>query len=149
MSIKLFTSILLTACLAFIVHGRTIPRPFVPEGTSNFVLAEKWIRTELYLGLSRKGGTEVSEEAFQGFIDEIVTPRFPSGLTILEARGQWREEDSTVTKERSKVLVLIYPRSERRAANTKIEEIRTEYKKRFFQQSVLRVDMTEGIKVAF
>ncbi len=124
-------------------------RPYAPEKASGVDFTDKWIRTELYFGMSRKAGAEISEAEFEEFIDEIVTPRFPSGLTALDARGQWREDDSKVAKERSKVLVLIYPRSERRSANAKIEEIRTEYKKRFSQQSVLRLDMTKGVKAAF
>lgn len=149
MLIRCVASILLTGCFAFGVNAHSFHSPYTPDEASNVLIAGKWIRTELYFGMSRKGGAEVSEAEFQGFVDEVVTPRFPSGLTILDARGQWREDDSALAKERSKVLVLIYPRSERRSANTKIEEIRAEYKSRFTQQSVLRVDDTKGIKAAF
>jgi hypothetical protein len=109
----------------------------------------KYARTELYFGLSRKGGSNVSEREFQDFLNEVVTPRFPNGLTIIDARGQWRENDLTITKEPSKVVILFYTRKERRDAGRKIEEIRAEYKRRFSQQSVLRVDQTEKISVMF
>ena len=149
MLIRCVVSILLTGCFAYSVNAHSFHSPYTPKGAWNVHFAEKWIRTELYFGMSRKGGADISEAEFQGFVDEVVTPRFPSGLTILDARGQWREDDSTLAKERSKVLVLIYPRSERRSANTKIEEIRAAYKSRFTQQSVLRVDDTKGIKAAY
>ncbi len=123
-------------------------RPAVVHGRSA-ESSEKYVRTELYFGLNRKGSSEVSEEEFQRFIDDFVTPRFPDGLTILDARGQWRESDSTLTRERSKVLIVIYPRKHRRAAGAKIEEVRAEYKKRFAQSSVMRVDVGKSLKVSF
>jgi hypothetical protein len=132
----------------------TLALPATPSRATTVVLAgsvasAKYIRTELYFGMSRKGSTDISEVEFQRFIDEFVTPRFPEGLTILDASGQWREGNSTVTKERSKVMILVYLRNERRDAGRKIEEIRAEYKRKFSQQSVLRVDQTDNISVKF
>src|SRR5688572_30508352 len=132
----------------------TLALPATPSRATTVVLAgsvasAKYIRTELYFGMSRKGSTDISEVEFQRFIDEFVTPRFPEGLTILDASGQWREGNSTVTKERSKVMILVYLRKERRDAGQKIEEIRAEYKRKFSQQSVLRVDQTDNILVKF
>ena len=117
--------------------------------SATLAFAEKYIRTELYFGLSRKGGPDVTEKEFGDFVDDFVTPRFPGGLTILDAHGQWREDDAPITKERTKVLILIHQRNERHRSNTKIEEIRAEYKKRFSQQSVLRLDIRKGINVDF
>jgi hypothetical protein len=149
MSIRCIASIVLAACLA--VNALGLPFAELNGGVSGSAtaFAEKYIRTELYLGLSRKGGPDVNEAEFRIFIDEFVTPRFPSGFTVFDARGQWRENDGTITKEGTKVLILIYRRNERRPANEKIEEIRNEYKKRFSQQSVLRSDITKGVRVDF
>lgn len=113
------------------------------------IVAEKFIRTELYLGRDRKGSSEVTEGEFWLFIDEFVTPKFPKGLTVIDALGRWRGDGGILVSERSKVLVLIYPRKERRDADRKIEEIRAEYKRRFSQDSVLRLDQTKGISVLF
>ena len=82
-------------------------------------------------------------------MDEIVTPRFPEGLTILGAMGQWRGKDGSIAREETKVLVLLYSRKVRRAVNPKIEEIRSEYKKRFRQESVMRIDITKSVSVSF
>jgi hypothetical protein len=49
-------------------------------------------------------------------------------------------------KENSYVLVLLYPFTNRKA-NRDIEEIRTDYKSQFHQESVLRADSLE--KVSF
>ena len=99
---------------------------------------EALARTELFFGLSRRGGV-VSEEEFQDFVEEYVTMRFPDGLTLLTGAGQFRDRAGVTTTEKAKLLILLYPlRAER--ASERIEEIRTEYKRRFEQQSVLRAD---------
>jgi hypothetical protein len=97
-----------------------------------------WHRTELYFGRNRPGG-EVTEEEFQHFLDVEVTKRFPDGLTLLSGLGQFREQSGAITQEKSKILILLYPLTDRQA-NGLIEEIRQAYKDQFQQSSVLRVD---------
>jgi hypothetical protein len=82
----------------------------------------------------------VSPEEFQSFLDVVVTPCFPDGLTMLTGKGQFRESDGQIVQETSFVLVLLYPREARQESNLKIEAIRTLYKSHFLQESVLRVD---------
>jgi hypothetical protein len=98
---------------------------------------EVFHRTELYFGRNRPGG-EVTEAEFAQFLDVEVTKRFPDGLTLLDALGQF-QDGGTVTKEKSKLLILLYPITDR-TANREIEEIRQAYKDQFQQTSVLRVD---------
>ena len=112
-------------------------------------IEKKFVRTELYFGRNKPGGGTVNEAEWQAFVDEIVTPRFPEGLTILGAVGQWRGKDGSIAREETKVLVLLYYRKVRRAVNTKIEEIRSEYKRRFQQESVMRIDITKSVSVSF
>lgn len=100
--------------------------------------AESFVRTELFFGLSRPGGV-VTEQDFKGFVDVYVTPRFPDGLTLLSGVGQFRDASGTIIVEGSKLLILLYPRRDR-DADSKIEQIRTDYKRAFQQQSVLRSD---------
>lgn len=100
---------------------------------------ELWNRTELYFGSAKPDGTIVSEAEYQQFVDAEVTPRFPDGLTVLTGYGQFRAAAGNIIKERSMVLILLYP-LRLRDANRKIEEIRTAYKTAFQQESVLRVD---------
>lgn len=95
-------------------------------------------RLELYFGTQRPGGAPVTEAEWTAFLDEEVTPRFPDGLTVLTANGQWRNSMGVVTKETSAMLVILYqPSAEKEAA---IEDIRAAYKDRFEQESVMRVD---------
>jgi Protein of unknown function (DUF3574) len=95
-------------------------------------------RTELFFGRNSPSG-EISEQDFQGFLDAVVTPLFPDGLTVIDGKGQFRASaNSAIEKEAAKVLVLLY-RFDKQESD-KIEEIRSRYKSRFAQQSVLRVD---------
>lgn len=107
---------------------------------------EVWKRTELYFGTTKPGGGELTDAEFATFTDKVVTPRFPDGFTELTGRGQWRGSDGVISREKSKVIVVVYPFSDR-DANREIEEIRTGYKKAFAQESVLRTDSVE--KVSF
>ena len=150
MQFKHFNLLLLSACFAVNAFGHPASVSYLFDKSAYASIFEgKYIRTELYFGLSRKGKSDVAETEFQAFIDDIVTPRFPDGLTIVEARGQWRENDLSITKERTKVLILLYPKREKQMASRKIDDIREEYKKRFAQSSVLRVDMSKSLVVTF
>jgi Protein of unknown function (DUF3574) len=100
--------------------------------------AEAFARSELFFGLSRPGGV-VTEQDFKGFVDAYVTPRFPEGLTLISGVGQFRDASGTTIVEGSKLLILLYPRRDR-DADGKIEQIRSDYKRAFQQQSVLRSD---------
>jgi Protein of unknown function (DUF3574) len=101
-----------------------------------------WNRTELFFGSEKPDGSSVSETQFRSFVDRVVTPRFPDGLTLLTGYGQFKNENGKIVKERSFVLVLLHQDKE---ANAKLEAIRTEYKRAFRQESVLRVDDTARV----
>jgi hypothetical protein len=111
--------------------------------------ASPFIRTELYFGRNKPDGKEVSRKEFDEFLSGFVTERFPDGLTVLKGRGQFLNSKGEVERERSIVLILLYPTSARNEKHIKIEEIRDEYKRRFMQQSVLRVDDPLPVWVSF
>lgn len=96
-----------------------------------------WVQTDLYLGLGRADGSVVGADEFQAFLDDAVTPRFPDGLTVIEARGQWRSAGG-VLREPARVLVVVHPPDP--ATDAALEAIRADYRRRFAQESVLRVD---------
>jgi hypothetical protein len=110
---------------------------------------DPFIRTELFFGSERPNKPEVSDIEFKQFLDEQVTPRFPDGLTVLKGFGQFRESSGEIVQESSFVLILLYPRETLRDSSAKIEEIRTLYKNRFEQESVLRVDDPRSVRVSF
>ncbi len=100
-------------------------------------------RLDLLFGLGTKDGSRISERDWQAFVDAEVTPRFPDGLTVLDGQGQWRNAAGAVTREPSRVLMVWYrPAAGSEAA---IEAIRSAYKARFGQESVMRVDGTSCV----
>ena len=96
------------------------------------------VETQLFFGLARPDGV-VSEGEWAAFLAEVVTPRFPDGLTVLDAYGQYRDDAATVRSERTRVVLLVHEGSE--AADGAIAAIVSEYERRFAQRSVLRVDL--------
>lgn len=100
-----------------------------------------YVETRLYFGTGRHGGKPpVTDEQFLGFVDKYVTPRFPSGLTLERARGQWRDRAGHINRGGTYVLSVLYPRSQFRDHDGDIEKIRSAYKHAYGQESVLRTD---------
>ncbi len=109
---------------------------------------QRWVDAKLYFGLGPAGHPEqgVSEEKWRDFLDREVTPRFPSGLSVVDVYGQWLSKGKTEPERlRSKMLIIDYPDS---AANrARIEAIRTAWKRMTGDESVLLV--TEPAEVSF
>ena len=105
--------------------------PSCPEGTEEFT------EYQLFMGRSGPEGEIVDDEAWDTFLADTVTPRFPDGLTVLDGRGQWRGADGLIKKERSKLLVTLASPGDDKTRL--INEISDEYKRRFSQESVLQV----------
>jgi hypothetical protein len=97
-------------------------------------MGSSYMRTNLYFGLNRRGGS-ISETQWRAFLRDVVTPHFPQGLTVWEAGGQWRRADGAIVKERSKVLLLVH--DDKPEVHTAIADIIERYKKSFEQESVL------------
>lgn len=110
---------------------------------------DPFVRTELFFGTSRADAPPVTEAEWDNFLDTEITPRFPDGLTVLTGIGQFRGSDGVIVQEDSIVLILLYPIETRRDSSDKIEEIRTLYKERFSQESVLRVDDPRPVRTSF
>ena len=78
----------------------------------------------------------VSESAFARFVVHEIAPRFPDGLTVSNATGQWRDRDSgTIVREPSKRVKIVLPG--KADDETRLDAIVTAYKRDFHQQSVV------------
>ena len=96
-------------------------------------------KVELYFGLDIPGGGRVKPLEWQGFVDDVITPQFPDGLTIDKISGQWRDATTEETiQENSRVVMILYKASEN--SEQAIEDIRATYKSQFQQDSVMRLD---------
>jgi Protein of unknown function (DUF3574) len=95
----------------------------------------------LFFGTERRDGRpDVTDRQFMAFIDRSVTPGFPSGPTVQEGRGQWRDVNGTIERERSYELILLCPAAEARVRDPQIERIREACIKAYAQESVARPD---------
>ena len=83
--------------------------------------AAGWVRSELYFGVGEERGAGEREQAntisdaqWRAFLDKEVTPRFPDGLTVFDAYGQWLfrgdpgKPDPAPNRLRTKVLVILH-----------------------------------------
>lgn len=104
------------------------------------------IQADLFFGRNIPGGGEISETQFQAFVDGVITPLFPAGLTVLDADGQFLDSNGTTIKEPSKVVSLIF--EDTLANETSLNQIVTAYVQQFNQESVLTV-VDEEIGVRF
>ena len=94
------------------------------------------VRDVVYFGRNRPDGGTVTDAEWRGFLDSVVTPRFPAGLTVVSATGQWRGASGAVERERAEVLTLLHDGSAEARAG--VAEVVAEYKRRFRQEAVLR-----------
>jgi uncharacterized protein YggL (DUF469 family) len=118
----------------------------VDEDVIDNDLIPEFIQANLFFGRNISGGGEVSEEQFQTFLDSVITPRFPDGLTLSDADGQFLDATGTLIEERSKVVTLLLEDSQ--ANEAAINEIITTYLQQFQQESVLLV-VNEEVGVSF
>jgi hypothetical protein len=90
---------------------------------------------ELMFGRKIGGRVGVSEAAWRRFVDREITPRFPDGLTVLDARGQWRDtQTARIVREPSKLVQIVLPGKDEDEKH--LSEVAEAYKKAFRQQSV-------------
>lgn len=106
----------------------TAGAPACPPGGRDRLVAD------LLFGRNIGGRLGVSEAAFAAFVDREVTPRFPDGLTITEARGQYREASGQLIREPSKVITIVL--SDETRDLSRLAEVAAAYRRRFAQDSV-------------
>lgn len=97
---------------------------------------QRAVQELLYFGTEKPSG-HVTPEDWAQFLGEIVTPRFPEGLSVWQASGQWRSASGEVIREPSYVLSLVH--SDDAAPNKAVQDIVASYKTRFQQKAVLRI----------
>jgi hypothetical protein len=100
------------------------------------------VTERLYFGRNIGNTLGVTDSAWTVFVREVVGVKLPAGFTFWAAEGLWRGSDGQPVREPSFVLEVLHP--ERSAsADSAIVAIIVAYKRRFNQESVLRV-VTNG-----
>lgn len=102
-----------------------------PVGASPATIAEA------YFGRNVKTRAPVTDAEWARFMAEVVTPAFPDGLTVLDGTGQWRNAAGQISREDSKVLLLVLPGQDQAAASARLAPVTAAWKARFAQELVL------------
>ncbi|MDZ4735391.1 MAG: DUF3574 domain-containing protein [Rhodospirillaceae bacterium] len=104
----------------------------LPFGIGSGALAADAVQTALYFGLKTDEGAGVSEQAWAHFLADVVTPRFPAGLTVVNAYGQSDDhgpEAGMVIAQGTRMLILVHPADDASAAS--VAEIKAAWNERF------------------
>ena len=112
------------------------PGDFVSaQGVSCPAPQNPMVEVELLFGRNIGGRLGVTEARWRSFVAREITPRFPDGLSVLDATGQWRDaKTAALIREPSKIVRIMTPTDA--AADEKVEAIAAAYIKRFRQDSV-------------
>lgn len=109
--------------------------PAVSPTVCEAYAAGAMIEAQLFFGRNIGNELGVSDREWTDFLDREVTPRFPNGLTVVDASGHWRDiQTGHLVREPSKILTLLADGDP--ATLRLIHEIVDLYKDRFHQQSV-------------
>ncbi|MGE0151004.1 MAG: DUF3574 domain-containing protein [Reyranellaceae bacterium] len=87
------------------------------------------LKTEVFFGLRLPDGKVVSEEEWGRFLAEVVAPRFPDGLTVIDGAGRSANAGAGAAVNPTKILVLVHPNAG--DAQDKLAQVKDEYRKRF------------------
>ncbi len=113
------------------VGALPVPAPRASADTE----AATMLRSEMFLGMSRKDGQPIADSEVSAFVDGEVVSRFPAGTTLVAADGTYGSRTSGVIHERSRLLTILH--SNDTASRAKIHELAAIYRTRFQQELVL------------
>lgn len=128
------------------VGAVTVPAAPASSDAAHPHATRHWVESRLYFGLGRleSSGLAARERQWQEFLDHVVTPRFPAGLSVQDVYGQWQgPEQPRPIRLRSKVLIIDYPDTP--ANRGRIEQIRLLWKAKTGDRSVLRVTVPADV----
>lgn len=98
--------------------------------------------TQLYFGthITENGNvSHVTDGEWKGFVEAAIVTRFPDGFTIHDGHGFYRStRDGSTVREPAYILTVAHAGSHQ--SSGRLSEIAEDYKLRFRQDSVLRVD---------
>lgn len=108
-------------------------QPAIATGT----LPTEWVKTEIYFGCNLPDGQQISLVAWAGFMDTVLTPRFPKGLTVYEAYGQMQHADGKIAKQSTWVVVILHAKDP--VIDHAIREVTDAFRKQFNKAQVVTI----------
>jgi len=125
---KQFAYTVFVTLLILIIGGCSYKNISTTNSDNNYV------QSVLYFGLASPKG-KVTEKQWDSFLKTYVTPKFPKGFTVISGYGQWEEDSGEIVGQESKILIIFHKNTEK--TDKFINEIRSEYKTLFDQESVM------------
>lgn len=90
---------------------------------------------ELFFGRNVPNRAPVSDTEWSAFVQDVIAPRFPKGLTASDATGQWYDRHTQLLEvESTKHVVLADEDSA--ATLARLDEVIAAYRRQFDQRSV-------------
>ena len=127
---------LLSAALTVMLAGCSMLRPHARVADIACPDSGRKATAELVFGrVAEDGSGGVSEADFAQFLDGEINPRFPVGLTVIDAEGRYTPPAGSMIREPAKLVMIVLPGA--KDDSSKLEAVRQTYMKRFHQQSVL------------
>ncbi|KUZ18304.1 DUF3574 domain-containing protein [Burkholderia diffusa] len=97
--------------------------------------AHRMLQADLLFGRDIAGRGPVTDAERAAFLADVVTPRFPDGLTYWDTHGQWRDRATgRIIREASFVVRIVA--DDTADTHARLAEIRQAYRERFRQESV-------------
>jgi hypothetical protein len=90
--------------------------------------------TRMFFGTQSPNGV-VTRVQWAEFLNTEITPRFPNGLTVFDARGQWRGAQGAIAREDSFVVEVAHAQQPLYIQH--IVAIVAAYKTQFAQEAVM------------
>ena len=115
----------------------------LPPGERLQAFRDITIKTELIIGPQKPNADTIATVDWKDFLDREISPRFKDGLTVIDAYGQYLGTAGRVYKEPSRIVVLLHQASD--SLDALIDTVRSIYKRRFQQESVLRISTPVGV----
>jgi len=115
------------------------PTP-VPAETSPYQCIlpseQRMLVTELFFGRDRAGRRDVSDAKWADFLNTVITPNFPDGLTVFDGYGQWRNPETGIIGHSPGVKIVLIAVRRSPDLPRRLSAVIDAYKARFHQQSV-------------
>ena len=131
-------------CFAVLLIGCAGLPPAVQAAPCPATQGVRMLQFQLFFGRSIQGQGEVSDTAWDDFLQHVVTPNLPNGYTVFDGTGAWLNPATGRTiHERTKILLVALP--DAAASSAAVSRVRSAYAAQFHQTLVgMTVALTCG-----
>jgi hypothetical protein len=97
---------------------------------------QRMLVAELFFGRDRQGRAVVSDAEWSDFLNTVITPNFPDGLTVFDGYGQSRNPETGAIGRSPRVKIVLIAVKRSPELPNRLTTVMEAYKMRFNQRSV-------------